>query len=236
MTRQWTARPAPPVPYRPHQRLADWFHGFRDGHKHLPVVVADGEPVTDPVVTTPTIAALRHRAADQIEAERLLFLGQRQALAAAEQEAAADLGAARRRLDEATLKLDQSSVPLDDKDLLERRTAEGDRSDALVRQRRLAEHTKAAAKALREHANASKEHDRLVQQLGELQATLPLLHDVAASRVRRINEHALRRINAYWRQLVLSHPDGPRLNTELAVAGPDLPDWARDRPLPPGGA
>jgi hypothetical protein len=56
---------------------------------------------------------------------------------------------------------------------------------------------------------------------------------LACIRIRRLYEHAHRRINVYWRQLVRHHPRGDLLNGLLATVGPDLPDWVSEDTPPP---
>jgi hypothetical protein len=65
----------------------------------------------------------------------------------------------------------------------------------------------------------------LRQQRADLIAAITVRRRIAATRVRRLLEHALRRHRTYERQLVRRHRDGPALLPLIAVARPVLPEW-----------
>ncbi|WP_432832417.1 hypothetical protein [Dactylosporangium sp. CA-092794] len=235
----WAAPPPKPVRYPLHQRLADAWHGWRDGRRGIPLVPAalldpDGhDPDGDDgeerrrLVGTPRLEALQRRSAELIHVERERYdRGLIGVAVPAEIEPRLDgLQAAVDRL-EAQLELDRT--PPDDLALKERRSAEGDHSDALVRTRRLAERSRREAGTARALGAAKQRRDDARQEMVRAAEDLRHTRRAAAARARRIHEHHWRRVAAYWQQLVRSHDKGPQLNALLRPVGPELPAWAEE--------
>lgn len=242
MYQQWTARPARPVRYLPHHILADWFHGWRDGKRGVPVMprlAAPGEredPLavsaavdhfddTRRLVTTPRLEVLRRRAAEQTTREKTTYLAARDPLYREAEALIPTVDEWRHRVAEAAARLDRARVAPAEEDLKERRTGETDRPDTLVRQRRLAEHARRLADAEAAHEQARSRLTAHLRRQAELSETLQHHDRAFRARERRVNEHAGRRVATYWQQLVRSHDDGPGLNSQLRPIGPDLPGW-----------
>ncbi|MGX1612654.1 hypothetical protein ACWIF8_02030 [Micromonospora chalcea] len=240
--RKWTAAPARPVRYLPHHALADWFHGWRDGKRRVPALPRqatdeEGEPVqastapgsdfdeTRRLVTTPRLEALRRRAEEQIATEDTVFLAVQDPLARELQALIPVVEEWRRKVVEAAAKLDLARQAPADEDLKERRTAEADRPDSLVRQRRLAEHARRLANAELAHERACDHLELHLRHRAEITETLRHQERAFQARKCRLKEHAGRRVATYWQQLVRSHDDGPELNSHLRPIGPDLPGW-----------
>ncbi|MEV0129736.1 hypothetical protein AB0H83_14920 [Dactylosporangium sp. NPDC050688] len=230
----WAAPPPKPMRYPPHHRLADAWHGWRDGRKGIPVIPAAlldlaGEYAEEQrqLVGTPRLEVLRRRSAELINVEcerhdrRLIGAVGPAALATS-------IDSRQKAVDELRTQLAVHQTPPDDLALKERRSAEAERPDLLVRHRRLAEHARrlhAAASAL---AAAEQQRNEACER--QVLAAQDLYHAerVLAARARRINEHHWRRAAAYWQHLVRSHELGPQLNAMLRPVGPELPSWAEE--------
>ncbi|MEU5907869.1 hypothetical protein ABZ780_26290 [Micromonospora sp. NPDC047467] len=240
--RKWTAAPARPVRYLPHQALADWFHGWRDGKRGVPALPRqaaaeeDGTNLAGTIpgadfdqsrrlVTTPRLETLRRRAEEQIAKEEVVFLAARDPITRELRALTPAIEQWRRRAAEAAAKLSSAREAPADEDLKERRTAETDRPDSLVRQRRLAEHARRLASAELAHERACGHLEVHLRRQAEITETLGHQKRAFQARKRRLEEHAGRRVATYWQQLVRSHDDGPELNSQLRPIGPELPGW-----------
>jgi len=207
-------------------RCSDWFHGWRDGRAGVP----------DPrraIATTPHREVLIRRALDAFEHERLrLEAGKavaatmRARASSRHEEAQIALTFAERQL--ATIEPDLAAAELD-----HRRYAEAQLNPTMVRLRRSREH----ARSRIQFATAVEEaRRRLAATAGELAAERDaddrrLL--VTQTRVRRVYEHTHRRLAAYQRQLLRSHPDGAWVSELMDGRQPRVPDWARLPADPP---
>ncbi len=231
---RWAAPPPKPMRYPPHHRLADAWHGWRDGRKGIPVIpaalldLADGYTEEQrQLVGTPRLEVLRRRCAELINVERERH--DRSLIGAVGPAAlAASIDSRQQAVDELRAQLAVRQTPPDDLALKERRSAEAERPDLLVRNRRLAEH----ARRLHTAASALAAAEQRRDEARERQVVTAQDHyhgeRIVAARARRIHEHHWRRAAAYWQQLVRSHELGPQLNAMLRPVGPDLPSWAEE--------
>jgi hypothetical protein len=233
--RRWIRRPARPVRYGIVVRLADTYAGYRDGSRGVPALPAGEATVPPRRVGTPRLEAIRHRAREQTEQERIALERERAGWTEQLLEVRARLDALAADEQECRHRLDAARTPATPEDLGQRRFAEADRPVSLIHARRRAERDR-----LRDALAA--EHARAVDQLAAAQRSAAVVEElttrraaVARARGRRLYEHACRRGATYWQQLLRSHPDGPALNGHIEPVGPDLPEWVID-PAPPDDA
>jgi len=215
------------IPYLIGARLADWYHGRRDGQAVLP----DRRTAVGRI-TTPHRETLIRLALEVFEHERLRY--------------ERDRGDAPERLVAATARLDQLrahwvdanryvtevSRPLTDAEKTWRRLGDLDRTEPVVIQRRQTEHRQRIA-------TARLTLDSITAEIGHVEAdaaaaaeTSRRSLEVATTRVLRVHEYVHRRMNSYLRTLIRWHPDGAWAGAHLTVA-PDLPGWITVNAAPP---
>ncbi|MGN9914178.1 ATP-binding cassette domain-containing protein [Phytohabitans sp. LJ34] len=211
-----------PVFYGPFARLADFFHGWRDGVAGIPHKPA--RPTR--TATTPHREFLIRMAQDAFQRERVEL--ERDRVTAARRVAAARsrLLRAEEAVATAESELAEASRPLTEAERTARRSAEADHAASIVRRRRERERLRRIQPFVRRRQAA-------VSERNEAESTLAAAADEAArhlavrrARVLRIHEHAQRRIAAYRRYLVRSHDEGPWVNGVLGVIDPHIPGWA----------
>jgi ABC transport system ATP-binding/permease protein len=244
--RLWSARPSRPMRYGIGARLADTYHGWRDGRQGIPRLQIEdpapgpdlgGEadvgrlstPAPEPVETPWTLTLCR-RGDVQIDEEWIVHQRESALLFSWFASSITRLATLGRIFGLAADRLDEAATP-DPVAFTARRMAERDwsaRPSGLVRARRQNDHdrhmrrTEAAFLQVQERFSLAFV-DTVV--LGDL---LERRRAVTRIRVRRIHDHTGRRVGAYWRKLVRVHPHGAHLNARLVPLGPNLPRWARD--------
>lgn len=239
--RRWTGPPARPIRYGPIARLTDVYHGLRDGRAGVPRLPtgADGASTAGDVdvatehVVTAHLEVLRRRTREQIVQEQVVAQAEIAALVdCAVPEAVGRVRTVVQQLSEAVRRYEAAIRQPTEHQLTERRLAEDrhKRPDGLVAARRLAEHRQRELRATEELRQVVRQLELARTELAAAKAGIELRMAVARSRAQRIHEHGWRRCAAYWQQLVRSHGDGGRLNGLLELAGPDLPEWAREQP------
>jgi ABC-type multidrug transport system ATPase subunit len=219
------------IRYGPFARLADWWHGWRDGLANIPErpprqagPPPDGPPPRRDV-TTPHREFLIRMAQDAFDHERVRM--ESGLVAAGRRLAGTRTRAEKAR--EALVRLDAeragASRPLTEAEATHRRVAEGRRTDTIVRARRERERARRIAPVERRYHLAEQELDAAEIEFAAAADEADRHRAVARARVDRIHQHAQRRIAGYRRRLVLSHPEGPWLNRVLGVLDPHLPGW-----------
>jgi ABC transport system ATP-binding/permease protein len=208
-----------PIPYRLGSRLADWYHGWRDGRAEIP----DREIVVGRI-TTPHRESLIRLALEVFEHERLRY-------EQARRDAPERKAAATARLDQlcahrvdAERRLAEVSRPLSSEEKTWRRIGDIRRDERVVVQRRQTDQR-------RRIATARLTLDSIVAEIGHVEAAVAAAAAaderelrVATTRVLRFHEYIHRRLNSYLRTLIRWHPDGAWVGAHLTVA-PDLPGW-----------
>ncbi|MEV0129732.1 ATP-binding cassette domain-containing protein [Dactylosporangium sp. NPDC050688] len=212
-----------PILYGPFARLADLYHGWRDGLSNIPPKAhwRRGQRIS-----TPHREVLIRRAQDAFELERLRFEQARRWALDRLARAEAERDGAEAVLALAERELAQASVPPTGEQLGERRVAEEHRDGRVVRSRRMREHRLrrgATLAALRRARDAVTDADARIAAARQ-EATTQLA--VAASRVRRIHEFTHRRLASYRRRLARSHPDPAWIVEGMSVLDPEIPRWA----------
>jgi ABC transport system ATP-binding/permease protein len=229
----WTAPPARAIRYFVWQRIADWYNGRRDGRLGLPVVPGSMlETRPTGVLEEPTegvgalrLGELRHHYRGAMEGELTRFLRFRDELSQRVEEADQRLETASSRLADLLVQREAVRRPPSADALTRRRLAEADHDAELVRRRRLSDHRRRVQEIEERCAAAEAELGRARQAVETYARMTRCRWDLTRIRARRLHEHAHRRANVYWRQLVRHHPRGDALNGLLATAGPDLPAW-----------
>ncbi|HEX6354214.1 hypothetical protein [Actinophytocola sp.] len=234
----WLAPPARAIRYSIVERLADWLTGRRDGLLGIPSVPAEvldvgvgpghAEAETAAEFSTHRLEQIRHHHHGRMEGERSAFLAFCDDLYGRQTEAEEQMRGAEVKV--AALRHERATAgePPSASALAVRRIAESDLSDELVRRRRLGEHQR-RLRQVEERLTAAEEAAATARAaFDKIDRTVRGRWRLTLVRVHRLHEHAHRRANVYWRQLVRSHPQGDLLNGALARVGPDLPDWARD--------
>lgn len=262
LPQDWAAPPGSPVHYPLRERMADIFHGRRDGHKGLPDISLPMPPRAEPggqdtdgihpaedsppprqaspaadgePIGTPHLLKLRAVANDLMSQERIAWLADITPVRHELARFSADVAALENELETAHEKLAKAAEEPGDEDLKERRTAELDlqaRPDRLIRDRRMGEYHKRHSEAEQAWLSASARLAQAQQAVEACNRQLVRRAAVARARALRIYEHAWRRVATYWQQLVRVHPLGAQLNAGLRPVGPDLPDWAREPDTP----
>ncbi|HEX6354211.1 ATP-binding cassette domain-containing protein [Actinophytocola sp.] len=208
-----------PIRYGPFARLSDWYQGWRDGVAGVPVPRRG-------IATTAHREVLIRRTQDSFERERLEFEARRadklERIAAIQ----VRLGHAVDAVTAARAALAELDGPPSPAELERRRPGEEHRTTAVVRLRRLREH----ARAVRTAEQLVESRDRAANAVAsELAAAVEAAEReavVAGVRVRRVHEHAHRRLSAYRRRLVRSHPEGDWVNVAMDSRAPAIPGWA----------
>lgn len=205
--------------YGPLARAADLWHGWRDGSAGMP----------DPsrgVATTGYRETLIRRAQDAFEHERLWMESRRAAALVRLADARSRHEAAGAGLRLATERLDELQRAAPQVDMTELRYREERRPAVMIRLRRTREHGRRLAGARAELARARQAVDAVRQEIAVAEEEVDREILVALSRVRRIHEHTHRRLSAYRRRLVRTHPDGTWVNEIMDSIEPSIPGWA----------
>jgi ABC-type multidrug transport system ATPase subunit len=204
--------------YGPTARLADLWHGWRDGAARIP----DPDRGT---ATTPHREVLIRRAQDTFEHERIRYEAGRAGIStrlvqvtAQYDQAEAALAAARSRLADVPAELPAAELD-------RRRYAENRLHPLMVRLRRSREHGRSRRELIRTVAVAQAELDARTTELAACRSELERHRVIAGARVVRIHEHAHKRLSSYRRRLVRSHPDGAWISQTMDSLQPELPSW-----------
>jgi ABC-type multidrug transport system fused ATPase/permease subunit len=221
--RRRPARPVGPVRYGPLARLADWYHGRRDGRMALP----------DPDRTarsTPTRDYLAERTRDAYEHEHLWY--ERDRARAAEELAAvaAELGRAVERLERARARANLMAAGASARDMAVRRGGEWRTDPRIVRDRRRTEHARRVRRAEAAATSAERERDALADRQVRLRADIAQRSTVAAARITRLREHCAQRLSVYRRTLLRHHPQPGWASLAIDAVPPPLPDWLEVTP------
>ena len=208
-----------PIRYPVGARLADWYHGWRDGRSGIP----DRKTATGHI-TTPHREMLIRMALDVFEHERLRFEQARGDAPERIVGAAARLDQLCAHRTEAERHLAEVSRPLSAEEELWRRIGDLDRGERVVIQRRRTEHRRRIG-AARLTLNS------IVAEIGLVEADLAAATETdrqarraASTRVVRFHEYIHRRLDCYLRSLIRAHPDGAWVGTYLTVPS-FLPGW-----------
>ncbi|MDH2430332.1 ATP-binding cassette domain-containing protein [Sphaerisporangium sp. TRM90804] len=212
------------IPYPRKTRYYDWLQGRRDARAAIPGRTRRGDRRP---VTTPHREALIRKAEDVFDAEFLHYL---EAVAEPHRRivsARAELAACKASLAWAEAEVAVVSERPSTAELRRRRLGEEGHPEEVIAERRLREHTrdlwKARGAVTRAQVAVESAEARLAAALLEAEQH----HMAAAARVRRFHAHTHRRLAAYRRSLVRSHPQGAWVNAALSPAHPGLPSWAQ---------
>ena len=213
-----------PVRYGQWRRLADGYHGWRDGRKGIP---ARSPRVPSPgPLTTPHREVLIRLAQDAFAQEYLVH--QRLSAETIRRIAAgrARLAAAREALTWASSAEDMESRELSAAQAARRRLGEEQHPPQVIVQRRLREQQRLIARARAQVARARAEVAEIDAELADDTQEARQQHQVAVVRVQRIHEYTHRRLAVYRRSLIRAHPDGSWANSALSPKEPLIPGWA----------
>lgn len=211
-----------PIRYGPFARVADWYQGWRDGWSGIP-----HRPRTrGHRVTTAHREVLIRRAQDAFDHEYLrmeaLLHGPGQTRVDAEARRQGSLA----MLDRAEAENAVLSRPLSPADLAWRRAGEKVADPRIVAERRRREQHRRRMGVLGIVRDVRRELTDAESRLARAEHEVALQREVTYARVRRIHEHTHRRLAAYRRRLVRSHPDGAWVNQVMGVLDPEVPRWA----------
>ncbi|MDX3455459.1 hypothetical protein PV396_26580 [Streptomyces sp. ME02-8801-2C] len=218
-----TQRPSePPVPWRYsfHLRMADRHHANRDASAGLPAVDENG------AVDTPTPEYLGRYAAALQQREWIRCQEDCAELRAEAEVVRSRLTEAERASAQAETAARELAEPATEKDLTRRRGGEDRTDESVVRTRRARERSRRLTAARAAAAEAAARTAALSIQARQAEARIAVREELAGARAVHIHQQTLRRVVAYYRQLVRRHPDGARINAQLKEGGPELPDWA----------
>jgi ABC-type multidrug transport system ATPase subunit len=217
------ARPVGPVRYGPFARLADWYHGRRDGRMALP----------DPERTarsTPTRDYLAERTRDAYEHEHLWYERDRARAAQELAAVAAELDRAGERLERARAHARELAAGTNTQHTAERRGGEWRTDPRIVRDRRRTEYTRRVRRAEAAATAAEGERDAVADRLVRIQEDIARRSMVATARVTRLREHCAQRLSVYRRALLRHHPRPGWTSLAIDAAPPPLPDWLSATP------
>jgi ABC-type multidrug transport system ATPase subunit len=216
-----------PIRYRIGDRIADWYHGLRDGWAGIP-----DRDTTAEYITTPHRESLIQLAMDVFERERLEYERERGDAPKRIAAATAKLDQLRAHQAEVERQLSEASRPLTADQERWRRIGDLQHPEQVVVQRRRTEHRR-RANAIRVTLNS------ILAETGRVRAELDSAKEfdqralqAATSRVRRFHSHTRRRLDCYLRRLIRSHPDGAWASTYLIIPS-FLPGWIGQVPSPP---
>ncbi|MEU5907873.1 ATP-binding cassette domain-containing protein [Micromonospora sp. NPDC047467] len=211
-----------PIRYGPFARGADWYQGWRDGRSGIP----HRPRSRGHRVTTAHREVLIRRAQDAFDHEYLrmeaLLFGAGQAMAGAEARKRGNT-ALLRRVETENAELAHELTP---EELGRRRAGEKAADPRIVADRRKREQHKRRMSMLALFRDAYREVTDAEVKLALARREAAVQREVAYARVRRIHEHSHRRLAAYRRRLVRSHPDGAWVNQVMGVLDPEIPQWA----------
>lgn len=211
---------APAIRYGLLARLADRRHATRDGKVGLPRIGSEAP-------LTPTFEVLRQIFEDRQHHERKLIRrdtarmrGQESALVARIHEAGQEAIEIEKRLE---------AIPehLSPAELEQRNGGETNTDMAVVRMRRIREHEERRRPLLSAAWQLRTQLQDLRIELSQTRRSIRNREVAGALEVARLHAHTMRRIAAYERRLVLIHPAGAELVSQLALHHPRLPDWVR---------
>jgi hypothetical protein len=229
-----THRAERPVPYFPWTRFFDRRNGTRDGRADLLAAVLAGERSgalgeSGHACLTPYLGGINSHVMTQIERVRLM--------AETDLEAALkEQKALQQQLVHASESLAKADKDLDNKpqaapaDYVSAYLAKCSSVEQLqpeaVRTRRAHEAwADERAQILAAEQSAARRVEQLQNRLAELDGIISTRRAIAATRARRLHQHALRRHRTYERRLVLRHPNGTHLVQLLNVTRPQPPAW-----------
>jgi hypothetical protein len=213
--------------YRTRERWADALRGRLDGRRGVPALpekseVIDGAPR---IVDTPRIGELNSRASEAmtgVQTDTARSIASREA---AVSEAEGRLRIAREKLNRATALLTEADRG---DGLDQRRLAELDSPEELVRARRLSERHAARQRAEAAYFAALQEHANAEHVVEARNRDLEVARDELGMWVRSVRAHFARRIYRYWQGIIACHPEGAVLNTTCRPREPELPKWVQD--------
>jgi len=213
-----------PIRYGQWRRLADSYHGWRDGRKGIPAR-SPLVPLPGPL-TTPHREVLIRLAQDAFAQEYLVH--QRLSAETIRRIAAgqARLAAAREALTWASSAEDMESRELSAAQATRRRLGEEHHPPQVIVQRRLRDQQRLIARARAQVARARAEIAEIEAELADDMQEARQQHQVAVARVQRIHEYTHRRLAIYRRSLIRAHPDGSWANSALSPKEPLIPGWA----------
>jgi ABC transport system ATP-binding/permease protein len=218
-----TQRPSEPyVPrnYPVHLRLVDRHHANRDAAAALPALDQEG------ALGTPMPEYLGRGAAALQQREWIRCQEDCAELRADLEIVRSQLAEAERTSAEAEAAVRELAAPATDEDLTRRRGGEDRTDESVVRTRRAQERSRRLAASRATAARAAERAAALTVQLRQAETRIAVRQELAAARAVHIHEQTMRRVVAYYRQLVRRHPDGARINAQLKLGGPELPSWA----------
>ena len=221
------------VPYRLGPRLADWYHGWRDGRGGIP----DREMAAGRITTSHREGLIR-LAQEVFEHERLRYERARGDAPERKAAATARLDQLYAHRDDIERHLAEVSRPMSDEEKTWRRIGDLSRDERVVVQRRQTEQRWRIAAARLTRDSTLAEIGRVEAEAAKA-ATLDQRElRAATTRVLRFHEYVHRRLSSYLRTLIRWHPDGAWAGAHLTVA-PDLPGWITlevvpEKPKPQG--
>jgi ABC-type multidrug transport system ATPase subunit len=208
-----------PIPYGPFARLSDWWQAWRDGMAGVPAPERG-------IATTGHREVLIRWAQDAFERERLEYEKRRAEKLERAAAIQVRLERAVEEADTARAVLADVSEPPSDIQLEQRRPGEEFRKLAMVRLRRLRDHARAVQAARQQVEAKERTVSSVAAELAAATEAVERETVVAGARVRRIHEHVHRRLSAYRRRLVRSHPEGDWVNVAMDSRSPMIPGWA----------
>jgi hypothetical protein len=223
---------------RPHlysfpARLADRRAGVRDGRSGIPVVaLAASRSPEGPGGVTPYIEGLNRQYRDRVEKARRHLVADTSGLRQREQALAAQIAVADEHVVGVRKALDGTPVTPDEAVLSRRNAVEQEAHEALVRDRRLREHSAARARLLAAEQAAVSSVAALRIEAALIKQLISSHEQILDCRVRQLHQHVLRRAATYKRFLVHKHPDGPAVIPQLDLGFPALPEWLIARDVP----
>jgi len=232
----WDAKPLKPISYGPFARFHDYWAGVFDGRAGIPQVpVPMPDPLDPSLGATPFIDIRTHHYHDRSERERRRMLATTSDLRKQRTSLDHKIAAGEEALAMAQKKLEELPEQAPPDRLATRNAVEQNAPESLIRSRRQREHAaerRPLVDAERQAADQLRA-DRI--RRGEIDGEIRVRHLIAASRVRQLRSHMLRRIGTYKRRLQRSHPAGPAVLPLLDLVMPGLPDWV-EQPDPVLGA
>ncbi|WP_328840312.1 hypothetical protein [Streptomyces europaeiscabiei] len=209
-----------PRRYPLHLRLVDRHHANRDAAAGLPALDENGS------VSTPMPEFLGRGAAALQQREWIRCQEDCAELRTEAEVVRSRLREAERTAAEAESAVRELSLTPSEEDLTRRRGGEDRTDESVVRARRARERARLLAAARATAAQAAGRVAALSDQVAQAEARIAVREELAAARAVHIHEQTLKRVVAYYRQLVRRHVDGARINTQLKQGGPELPRWA----------
>ncbi|MPZ65132.1 MAG: hypothetical protein GEU83_06325 [Pseudonocardiaceae bacterium] len=211
---------APAIRYGLFARLADRRHATRDGKAGLPTVGSEAP-------LTPTFEVLRQTYEDRQHHERKLIRSDTAELRGREAALVARIHETGQEAIEVEKRLEAMPEHLSPAELEQRNGGEANTDMAVVRMRRIREHDARRSPLLSAAWRLRQQLQELRIELGQTRRSIRNREVMGALEVSRLHAHTMRRIAAYERRLVLIHPAGVELVSQLTLHHPRLPDWVR---------